>query len=484
MKSFPTLDELRAEKRRRDRNKIARYFHDDGPFRRELYPKHVEFFRAGREHRERCFMAGNRVGKTDSGAYEVTCHLTGRYPAWWDGRKFHHPISAWACGDTNTTVRDILQAALLGKIVREPGDKPDQAIGLGTGMIPGDLIVTTRPRMGIPNAVEIAFIKHLSGGISTLTFKSYESGRKFFQGTSQEVVWCDEEPPVDVYDEALMRTMCTGAFLGGILLLTFTPLSGWTEVVDRFMNEEKRIEGRRFVVQAGWDDAPHLSEAEKEDLYNRLPPHQRDARSKGIPTLGAGAIYPVDESKLLVDPFEIPKHWRRAYGMDVGWNWTAAIWGAHDLDNDRLYLYEEYLRSEGEPSLHAAAVTKCGSWIPGVIDPAANGRSPVDGRRLLEMYRALGLDIETADNSVEAGIYEVWTRMVSGRLKVFKSLGNWHREFRKYHRDDKGRIVKSDDHLMDAKRYLVMSGLSRAKCQPVPPQRRRSSMAAPGSWMA
>ena len=64
---------------------------------------------------------------------------------------------------------------------------------------------------------------------------------------------------------------------------------------------------------------------------------------------------------------------------------------------------------------------------------------------------------------MEAGITEVWNPLVSGRLKVMASLTNWFREFRKYHRDDKGsgKIVKRDDHLMDATRYLIISGRPR-----------------------
>ena len=56
--------------------------------------------------------------------------------------------------------------------------------------------------------------------------------------------------------------------------------------------------------------------------------------------------------------------------------------------------------------------------------------------------------------------------MSSGRLKVFSNLANWINEYRTYRRDDKGRVIKNDDHLMDATRYLVMSGLARARAKP------------------
>jgi hypothetical protein len=169
----------------------------------------------------------------------------------------------------------------------------------------------------------------------------------------------------------------------------------------------------------------------------------------------------------LVDPFAIPNHWRRAYALDVGWNRTAGIWGAYDGDQDIVYLYSEHYRGQAEPSVHAAGIKARGDWIPGVIDPAARGRSQKDGERLFQIYVGLGLQLHLANNAVDAGIQEVWERLSTGRLKVFSTLRYWRAEHRLYRRDEKGAIVKKDDHLMDASRYLIMSGIRRAITKPV-----------------
>lgn len=376
---MPPLAALEAERTRRQQNKILRYYPEEGPLRRELYPKHISFFAAGKEHAERMMIAANRVGKTEGvGGYETSLHLTGRYPAWWEGRRFDHPIKSWAAGDTSKTVREIVQEKLLGPVGQ-----------WGTGLIPADTIVgDPRRKQGIPDAVEIVYLRHVSGGVSTLVFKSYDQKRESFQGTEQDWIWLDEEPPEDIYLECVVRTMATGAFKGGSIAVTFTPINGWTEVVEKFLNEQERGKTDRFVVTATWDDAPHLSQAEKERLYASLPAYQRDARSKGIPALGAGAIYAVPEEDFVVPDFPIPDHWPRGYGMDVGWNRTAAIWGARDLETDTVYLYSEYYRGEAEPSVHVQAIKARGAWIKGVIDPAARGRSQVDGRQLIQMYRS------------------------------------------------------------------------------------------------
>lgn len=453
-----------AKIRRIQRMKWLTYFPPKGPLRRELYAKHMEFFGAGGTHRERVFAAGNRVGKTESaGLYELMLHLTGLYPEWWGkigGREFHHPIRAWAAGDTNQTVRDIIQQKLLGP----KGE-------FGTGILPENSIISTSPKSGVPDAIETIRVRNRWGGISTLVLKTYEQGRKSFQGTEQHVILLDEEPPLDVYSECLLRTMETAGFAGGIIMLTFTPLLGLSDVVLQFMPDGQLPEGpqagSKYVVNAGWDDVPHLSEAVKQELMASIPPWQVDARTRGVPALGAGAIYPVPEDDYLVDDFLLPKHWRRAYALDVGWNRTAALWGAYDMETDIWYLYSEHYRGQAEPSVHASAIKGRGEWVRGVFDPAARGRSQRDGRRLVDEYRMLGLDITEAVNAREAGIYAVWERLSTGRLKVFKSLTNWRKEARLYRRDEKGEVVKVNDHLMDDTRYLMLSGKDVAKSFPV-----------------
>lgn len=214
------------------------------------------------------------------------------------------------------------------------------------------------------------------------------------------------------------------------------------------------INPSRWLENAGWDDVPHLTEKAKADMYRSSEPHLREARSKGTPSLGIGAIYPIAESEFIIDPFKIPDYWPRGYGMDVGWNRTAVVWGAHDRETDTLYLIAEHYRGQAEPSTHAAAIRARGDWIPGNIDPAANGRSQHDGEQLMESYIALGLLLHKADNAREAGIQDVLERLSTGRLKVFRSLTNWTMEYRIYRRDKNGAIVKKVDHLMDATRYL------------------------------
>ena len=224
----------------------------------------------------------------------------------------------------------------------------------------------------------------------------------------------------------------------------------------------------RYLVRCGWDDVPHLGTREKDELLAGTPPHLRDARSKGTPSLGAGAVYPVEESLITVAPFAVPDHWPRAYGLDVGWNRTAAIWGAWDREAACLYLTTEHYRAEALPAVHAAAIRARGAWIPGAVDPAARGRNTHDGRALMQDYLDLGLRLRPAANAVEAGILRLLDLLQTGRLKVFSTCRNWLAEWRLYRRDEQGRIVKAHDHLMDATRYLIMEYQTIAKTRPAP----------------
>lgn len=474
------LVELQAELDKRSKqNLLATFFPQTGELRRELYPKHMQFYEAGAKYRQRLFLAANRVGKTTSALIEIVYHASGLYPIWWKGKRFADCSQWWLCGKDSNTVRGILQDTLLGPVG-----------SFGTGIIPAGVLDfdTLKDAKKADTPVSVIRIKHINGTYSTLEFKTYDSGRQSFEGTAKSILM-DEEPPMSIYTECLLRTM-TG---GNILISTFTPLKGISEVVlsflggtadfsaiidDAYCNEK----ASKFVIQCGWGDVPHLSEEDQQQLLESIPPFQRDARSKGIPQLGAGAIYPVPESEYTIAPFEIPKHFKKVYGMDVGWNRTAVVWGAIDPDSKILYLYSEHYKGEAEPSVHATAIRSRGEWIQGVIDSAANGRSQVDGDQLMQLYRDNGLKIQNADKSVETGLYTCWELLSSGQIKVFNTCNNFLNEIRLYRRDEKGKIIKSNDHLMDAWRYLVMSGRDIAKSEVERNRNKVSTDAGPRQW--
>jgi len=427
-------------------NRFGSFFPETGQYRRALYQKHVDFFNAGADYRQRAFIAGNRVGKSEAGCFETVCHATGQYPDWWEGHRFNRPVTIWVGGDTVTTCRDIIQKKLLG----EPGEH-------GSGMLPKESIIEVKTKRNVPDAIEIIRVRHASGGVSTITLKTYEQGRVAWQGAEVDFIWVDEECPMEVYSEALIRLMTTH----GLMILTFTPLRGLTDLVLAFLenSQETDVEHPKFVQVVAWEDVPHITKEMREEMLAATPPQLREARSKGVPTVGEGLVYPMDPKQLVVDDFKLPAHFKKLYALDVGWNMTAALWGAWDIDNDIIYIYSEHgmggIEGENMVLIHSEAIKSRGDWIKGQIDPAARGRSQDDGQTLYAKYRRAGLFVYPANNAVEAGIFAVWERMQTGRLKIFASCTKTLRELSLYHRDEKGKIVKKNDHFMDDLRYLI-----------------------------
>ena len=343
----------------------------------------------------------------------------------------------------------------------------------------GAIVQSTAGR-GVTGAVETLLVRHVSGKLSKLGFKTYEQGRRAYEGEAKDFVWCDEEPPMEVYMEILYRLLTTK----GIILTTFTPLMGRSEVVNSFLEitDEQRMELSKYRVQAGWDDVPHLDEQEKKRLLATTPAYQVQARTKGEPTLGKGAIYPFPEDQIAIDPFQIPDWRPRAYGLDVDWERTACIWGVMDPGTGTVYLYDEYYEPGGPhnaPRNHSAAIRARGDWIPGVVDPAS-------AYHQLQPFDNIGLNVSHADNNVELGILAAFELFATGRLKVFRSCTNWFAEYRKYQRTESfpNKPLKRDDHLMDATRYLIVSGRQRMMPPPVKNVVRPTVRAkGPNAWM-
>lgn len=171
-------------------------------------------------------MAANQVGKTLSGGAEMSCHLTGQYPDWWEGRRWDRAVRCWAASKTGEVTRDGVQRILVGE--------PKSESAWGTGFIPKDSIIDWSKRQHVPDGLDSVLVRHVCGDTSTLGFKSFDQGREKWQGETLDVVWFDEEPPMDIYMEGITRTNATD----GMVFTTFTPLLGMSDVVRMFLGED------------------------------------------------------------------------------------------------------------------------------------------------------------------------------------------------------------------------------------------------------
>ena len=451
------LELLREQKKRIRFNRIDQY---------DPYPYQQKFHDTSKDSNQRLLMAANRIGKSYCGAAEMSYHLRGMYPEWWKGRRYDQPITAWAGGVSNETTRDIVQAELLGS--------PDDPDAFGSGAIPKNYIIKTERKPGVPNAKSVALIRHVSGGNSSLHFKAYEMGQEKWQGRSVDVVWLDEEPGRDIYSQAVTRTLDRR----GMVYMTFTPEAGMTETVAAFMN---RIQSGQSLVNATWDDASekikslkgqqgHLSESVMEQILSAYSPHEREMRRYGRPSIGSGLIFPVDESKIIIDPVEIKDHWPRIAAIDFGWDHpTAVVWCAVDRDEDTFYVYDCHRESKASPAVHAQTIRSRPHFIPIAYPHDGNRRDSMGNPGLADQYRNLGCNFllehfsnppalgnNKGSNSIEEGLMAMLQSMEVSNFKVFSTLSNWFEEFRMYHRKG-GKVVPFRDDLMSATRYAFQS---------------------------
>ena len=422
----------------------------------EPYKKQIEFHHT--IARERLFEAGNQLGKTYAGGMEMAYHLTGKYPDWWEGKRFptNKPIKAWVAGESGESTRDNPQRILCGNI----GD-------WGAGTIPKHLLGKKSMARGVADLIDNFAVKHVSGKWSQVFFKSYGKGREKWQGETVDVIWYDEEPPIDIYSEGVTRTNK----VVGPNIVTFTPLKGMSEVVYRFHDPDNKSENRAVIQMTIWDvvrEGGHYTQDQADSIVEAYPEHEKEARAEGKPMLGSGRIFPIAEQHIkLGSDFQIPRYWPQLIGMDFGWgdHPTAALKGAWNRDADRLILFEEYKRRESTDivAIHAASIRALGGdQIPVAWPFDGKMGNKQDGTEVAQMYRDAGLymledhaTFEAGGFGVEPSIQRCFERMKTGRLVIMEHLTMLFDEIRIYHRKE-GKVQAVRDDLISAMRYLEM----------------------------
>lgn len=439
---------LEEKKRRRIVNRCLHYY-------RQFYHWQFDFCASTATHIETCLCAANQVGKTRSGTTIDAFHLTGEYPPDYPGHKFNHAPMCWGLGYSMEKTRDLLQTALFGTFT--PGG------GFTGGLVPKDRILSYESATGTPNAMRTVRVKHRLG-TSVMQFWSYSQGQHAIMGDVVDWVHVDEEPKDQTIRPQLLTRLVNGdRKRGGRAIYTFTPENGRTELVIQF--QDTPTPDQKFI-QVGWKDAPHITPEKAERLLGLYPEYQRKMRSEGEPMLGHGRIYDIGDEFVLCDPFPIPEFWPVVGGMDFGYDHPQAfVKLAYDPDNDIVYVTNSWKQSKvGANDAWGA----CKDWLAGVpIAWPADGLQHEKGKdtplQLVDMYRHAGFTMMSVHatwpqggNSVENGLYKILDRQRKGKYKIFKGQPDLMTEHRQYHRDERGKIVKVMDDILDAGRYAYM----------------------------
>lgn len=461
------IEALRILEEKQKYNKIGTRFLNSGRLGRAHYPKHMEFLEAGSKHLIRAFVAANRIGKTELAGYEIACHLTGRYPDWWKGKKYNRPCKGWVVGIETKQIRSSIQPVLFGDM----GDP-------GTGLIPKDCLLdedgkpTWKNYTGTPDLIGTARVKHFTDGIfdgwSEVEVKTYEQGWMNFQGAKRDWIWLDEEPTDEkIYAECMTRLMGDEGD-EGIMLCTFTPLHGYSQFLLGFLpNGQLPPDGvhpnnpEKKVVMATWDDCPHLSERARNSLleeYLKSDPNAVEARTKGIAAMGSGKVYPIDEQFVIVPKFRIPDFWPKCYGIDPGQANFAVVWIAEDPNTGVKYIYDEYKHGKVNYVIHVDAIKNRGEWIQGGIDPHEAVKPRDTGETVHSYFESQGLGLMAAKGDPDALRLRIRAMFDAGSLKIVDNCIGLLNEVRTYRYDitDPNKIAKGqEDHRLDALLYGI-----------------------------
>lgn len=419
-----------------------------------FYDWQSEFSAATATHTECCLCAANQIGKSWTGTTIDAMHLTGDYPADYEGHRFEHPPLCWGLGYSMEKTRDLLQTALFGRMVNRQFEG---------GLIPADRIIGWESAGGTVNAMRTVRVKHVNG-IATMQFWSYSQGQHAIMGDVVDWFHVDEEPrDQSIRPQLLTRVTNGDNGRGGRGIYTFTPENGRTELVIKFMDDPSKDQ---FFMMKGWDDAPHMTPEKRERMLSLFPEYQRDMRSKGVPMLGHGRIYDLSDEFITCEPFEIPDHWFVINGMDFGWDHPQAhVQLIEDRDTETLYITRAWKAPKVSANDAWGAVKFWAEGVPTAWphDGLQNEKGRDDAVQQKVHYENAGFNMlgahatwQEGGNSVESGLYLIGDAMRKGKFRIFKGLIDLLDEFRQYHRDEKGKIVKVRDDLLDAMRYAFM----------------------------
>ncbi len=414
----------------------------------KVHKKQLEFHAC--QKRNRWVFGGNRTGKTECGAVEAIWFARGIHPY----RKITGATKGWVVSLTQEVQRDVAQEKLLSYLPKAWIEK----------------VVMRKGREDSPDSgvIDFILIKNVFGTLSTIGFKSCDQGRQRFQGTSQDWIWFDEEPPEEIYDECRMRVLDTCGDIWG----TMTPLMGLTWVHDKIYMNECRDPECWYTVMS-WADNPFLDKREVEMLEKLLPDSERESRQYGHFMSHSGLVYgEFDENIHVIEPFDVPREWYDKLSIDPGLvNPLSCHWYALDGDNN-VYVIAEHYFSGKDARWHCEKIleqckklgwkTDRSGHVEALMDSASLQHTLASDKSVAQLFYDYGITVNTHVNkNLWTGVQRVKQYLTNQtdmpRLFIFASCSEMIREIKGYRYSSGDAPVKRDDHAMDELRYYIMS---------------------------
>lgn len=377
---------------------------------------------------------GNKASKTYSNMMDLAMLLLDCHPVHYYPKGVH-----WACIEHWDQVRDILWEEKLQHFI------PANAI------VPGGIEYGQHK---IPKRI---FLKNGH----RLEFKSFYQGRGSFQGRSLNSIHCDEQCEHDF--QGILDEMETRLFeKNGYLSWSMTPILPQPVLEERIedlpdTDEIFKINLNDNRISKGG----YIPDDRIDAKIAQWPEETQATRIAGDFASFYGAVFKTyNRSIHVVDPFRIPKEWRRYRAFDFGFtNPFVCLWLAKDGD-ENWYIYREYYKTQTGIQEHIRNVkilSKGEEYVANIADPEdAGARSEM---------RKSGIITKAARKDVALGIELMQSKLKvkdDGKpsLVILRTCRNTSREFASYHypkgtstTNPKDHPVQKDDHTPDAARY-------------------------------
>lgn len=195
------------------------------------------------------------------------------------------------------------------------------------------------------------------------------------------------------------------------------------------------------------DNIENLDSDYIEDILDTLPEKQRARFKEGLWVKGEGCIYEHFTEEMIIQPEELPEMDYYTAGQDFGLNITNVKIGWKD---ETIYIVNDHggyniTTRTFNDELHKKEWFKEG--FPVYCDPAG-------GERIQEISGGT-----KANNSVEPGIDFINSKIERNEFFISSECSGVLSEIWDYSRDEQDRIIKVNDHFMDAMRYGVFSAV-------------------------
>ncbi len=331
----------------------------------------------------------NQVGKSEAARRYFAMKLSGKYPSWYTGPRWPHPIEAIVCGPDQAWIRDNFIRYMLGP-------KQERGTGLlSPECFPGGVNrhIVWSQNQRTSDIIELFTVQHFNergwaDGLSRCYIFTHATVIDQGRGFPAHEILLEEEPRhLATHSVLSARTTKTDGYLRYVM----SPERGRTQLWRLFEQDQT---GYRQIIKYGINDATHLTPEQRESIIAKWRGHPEEAaRLHGDPVVDSGLVWNVDWNDLVVESSEPPRNWKRLIGLDLPH--TTGTFAAVPLGIDPatqlIYVLDAYRNAGGTRAQNAQHVIRAFQGDKIWCSWPHDGARKEEGFTLYEHFERCGL---------------------------------------------------------------------------------------------